>query len=198
MSRATLFYRFCRAGLCVLYRLFWRLEVRGREHIPADGGLIVAANHRSYGDPPLVSVAMTRPLHFLAKQELFTFAPFAWLITALNAHPLNREGDIAAIRAARKVLKEGDCLIIFPEGTRSRTDELGAARAGVGLLASMSGAPILPVYLHNSGYMKAFRKVTIEFGRPFRAADLGPDASHQQIAEETLRRIAGIRGRYLP
>jgi 1-acyl-sn-glycerol-3-phosphate acyltransferase len=170
----------------VLFKTIWRLKVTGDENVPATGAFIVAPNHRSYADPPLVGVAVFREVHFLAKKELFSFRPFGWFIKNLNAHPLNRAGDIAAFREAGRILKRGGALIVFPEGRRMGRDVFGSPKAGVGMLASSSGAPVLPVYIHQSGYMTQFRRVFVRFGQPVNPADYG---SYQEISEEVMRRI---------
>ena len=173
-----------------LFRTFWRLKVRGLENVPMSGPLIVAPNHRSYADPPLVGVAVPRPVYFLAKKELFSFPPFGWFIRQLNAHPLNRAGDIAAFREAARILKAGGGIIIFPEGRRIDGDTFGEAKAGLGMLASTTGAKILPVYIHDSARMTRFSRVEITFGKP-----LDPDgfSSYGDIAARVMTEIAALR-----
>lgn len=168
----------------------WRLHVSGLENVPRTGGLIVAPNHRSYADPPLVGVAVPREVHFLAKKELFSFRPFGWFIRNLNAHPLNRAGDIAAFREAARILKGGGALIIFPEGHRMKTDELGPPKAGIGMLAATTASPILPVYIENSGYMARFRRVFLRFGKPIAPQGF---STYADIAAEVMRQIAVLK-----
>jgi len=183
-------YLFIRAIATSLFRGVWRLKVVGAENVPRTGPLIVAPNHRSYADPPLVGVALPREVHFLAKKELFSFPPFGWFIRNLNAHPLNRAGDIAAFREATRILKSGGGLIIFPEGRRMDTDTLGPAKAGIGMLGALSGAPILPVYLHNSRFMVRFRRVEVHFGKPIDPKVFG---SYDEIATRVMADIAALR-----
>ena len=183
-------YPAVRALAYFIFKVGWRLRVSGIENVPTTGPLIVAPNHQSYGDPPLVGVAIPREVHFLAKQELFVFPPFGWLIRCLNAHPLNRAGDIAAFREAARIIKAGGAIIMFPEGRRMDPGVLGAPKAGVGMLASLTKAPVVPVYIHNSGYMTRFRRVSVRFGEKVDPAGFG---DYQAVAEEVMRRIAAMK-----
>jgi 1-acyl-sn-glycerol-3-phosphate acyltransferase len=176
-----------------IFRLVWRLRVVGTENIPPDGAIIFAANHRSLIDPPLLGSATHHYVNFLAKEELFRFRPFGWLIFNLHAHPLNRRGgDVAAFKMAKRVLGNGQALIVFPEGRRSKTDELGPARAGVGLLAQMAKCPVIPTYLHNSAYLKQLKPLTIAFGSSIWAE---PDESAQSVADRVMAAIAELQRR---
>jgi 1-acyl-sn-glycerol-3-phosphate acyltransferase len=178
-------------GLAAFFaKLGWRLKISGIENVPLTGPLIVASNHRSFADPPLVGCTIPREVHFLAKKELFAFGPFGWFIKNLNAHPLNRAGDIGAFREATRILKSGGAIIIFPEGRRMKTDELGPPKAGIGMLAKTTGAPVLPVYIENSGYMPKFRRVSLRFGRPI---DTARFAEYQAVADEVMREIGLLK-----
>ena len=184
-------YPSVRGLAAILFKLGWRLRVEGVENVPRNGPLIVAPNHRSYADPPVVGVSVPREVHFLAKQELFAFTPFGWFIRNLNAHPLNRKGgDISAFREAARIVKAGGALIMFPEGKRMKTDDLGKPKPGVGMLAATTKAPVLPVYIHNSGYMTSFRRILVRFGRP---VDPAKFASYQDIAVEVMRQIRSLK-----
>jgi len=132
------------------------LRVRGADHIPREGSVILAPNHRSYWDPPLVGVAAPREVYFLAKQELFSgtslFArAFARLITWLHAIPLRRTaGGHRALREALRLLRQGRVIVIFPEGTRNKTRyPLLPFRRGVVFLAYRAGVPVVPTWIKN-------------------------------------------------
>jgi 1-acyl-sn-glycerol-3-phosphate acyltransferase len=134
-----------------LARVLFRLQVIGREQLRALGnqtGVIIAANHSSNFDPLLVGWAAAREIYFLAKQELFRYRPFAWLIKTWNALPVSRGGmDIGAIRRCSALLRHKRTLVLFPEGTRSPTGELGSFKPGVAMLAALNSVPVVPCHI---------------------------------------------------
>ena len=147
------------------------LRVEGGEYIPEEGGVILASNHVSYLDPPVIGVASPRELSFLAKRELFKFPPFGALISRLNAIPLDRSGaPRAALKKAIGLLQNGKMVLLFPEGTRSRTGALGEARAGVGMISVATGLPVVPVYVEGTGKLLGallgIRGIRVRFGAP--------------------------------
>lgn len=130
-----------------LARLLLPLRVKGRERL-SSGGQIIAANHTSNFDPLIIGWAAAREIYFLAKEELFSYRPFAWLIWNWNALPVARGGfDLKAMRRCSAVLRRGQTLVLFPEGTRSRSGEIGRFKPGVGMLAVMNRAPVVPAYI---------------------------------------------------
>lgn len=146
-----LLYSATRLVLSPVVSLFTGCEVRGREHIPATGRLIVAANHVAYTDPPLVGFAARRELFYLAKEELFHVPVLGPLITAYNAIPIRRgRADVAGMAKAMEVVRSGRALIMFPEGTRSRDGNLLPARPGVGRIAHDAEALVVPCRLEGS------------------------------------------------
>ncbi len=142
-----------------VYGFFWRVlnflgsvltgfRVLGRSRVPFPGGCIVACNHVSFWDPPLVGTAIPREVHFLAKRELFRNRLFGWLISSFNAIPINREGvDRKGLKAAQDLLCSGEALLVFPEGTRQKSGRLGRPLPGMGALAMGAGVPIVPAYI---------------------------------------------------
>lgn len=144
-------YRFLQIVFRLLFYTVFRTRVYGRENIPKDGAVILAANHASNIDPPLMASLIERPVSYMAKIELFENPIFGAAIRRCHAFPVKRgASDRGAIKAAVTVLKEGHMLGLFPEGTRSKTGELQKAEAGIALIASMTGAPIVPVAILNS------------------------------------------------
>jgi 1-acyl-sn-glycerol-3-phosphate acyltransferase len=140
--------------LCTAVRLFmqpffhvyFRMRRSGMEHIPKTGPVILAANHRSFLDPFVIGMLTRRPVYYVAKRELFENPLQAWLLNRLGAFPVERgEGDEQSMSTARAILARGDCLVIFPEGTRIRGGRLHSPKRGVGRLALETGAPIVPV-----------------------------------------------------
>lgn len=150
------------------FRLFNRIEVKGLDRIPLSGPLIIVANHLSYADPPAILpyIAALRPLRVLAKKELFKIWPSGPLLRALGVIPVDRKregGDLGALRAAIDALNQGNCLVLFPEGTRAKGRKL-EPKAGVALLAHKTGAPVLPARIFNSENFLKLGKITIKFG----------------------------------
>jgi 1-acyl-sn-glycerol-3-phosphate acyltransferase len=184
--------------------MLFRLRGEGAEHVPSAGPVLIASNHASVLDPALVGVATARELTFLAKAELFDIPLFGGFIRRLNAHPVRREGsDAAALRTALRLLEEGRALLVFPEGTRSEDGQLGPGKPGVGMLAVLSGAPVVPAYIDGSG--RAWPRgqrlphrshITVYFGPAFRVArGEGPGRKGQYEAAARLMMAAIARVR---
>ena len=197
----------------VLDGLVWTVsgwQVRGRGNVPPRGGLIVASNHISYGDPPLIGVAAVRELHFLAKEELFRPPVFGPLIRRFNAIPIRRGmADLSGLTKAMDVLKSGGALIVFPEGSRMRDGELHPARPGVGMLAVNSDAAIVPCFISGSdrygGWLFRRTKLRVTFGlaRSWQylagdQADSPPGrALYQSVADGVMREIGALKAEQL-
>ena len=181
-------------------------EVRGRQHIPREGGLIVASNHISFWDPPMVGSALPREVHFLAKGELFRTPGLGPLIRSLNAIPIRRGvADLSGLSRALEVLKAGRALLMFPEGSRMRDGELHPARPGVGMMAVQGDVPIVPCYISGSSrpsrWVVRRTRVRVWFG-PARhwkeliepETDLTPGrALYHKVGESVMREIAILR-----
>jgi len=141
------FYDFAKAIVQPLTGALFAVTATGYENVPAAGPIIVAANHRSYLDPPLLASWFPRPVHWMAKEELFRIPVLGTLIRWCNAFPVTRgEGDIGSIRRALRILKEGGVVGIFPEGTRNIAGDV-EPKSGAVLLASMAHCPVVPVGL---------------------------------------------------
>ncbi len=165
-------YWLARAILQPSFRVYFRLQRVGREHLPSRGPLLLASNHRSFLDPFVIGMMVRRPVYYMAKRELFEKRWQAWILNALGAFPVDRgAGDAAAIDTAREILERGDCVVVFPEGTRVRPGPLGRPKRGVGRLALETGAPVVPVAVIGTEDVRAGwrirpRRVRVRAGRP--------------------------------
>ncbi|MBK8870557.1 MAG: 1-acyl-sn-glycerol-3-phosphate acyltransferase [Elusimicrobia bacterium] len=175
----------------ILYAVVWRCTVHGREHVPAAGPVLLACNHASFADPPLVGSSLDRPLYFMAKEELFRIPLFGAVLRGVHAFPVRRSrGDVGAFRTAQRLLAAGGALILFPEGRRRRDGVLGPPKAGVGWLAIQSGAPVVPVYVHNTHRMARFPSVAVRFGPPLA---VNPGEPADAFAQRVMAAIAGLQ-----
>lgn len=183
-----------------LARLLFRIEARGIGHVPRSGPALIVANHSSVLDPPIVAAAAPRPLHFLAKAELFSIPLFGRLISAVNARPVRRAtADPAALRAALRILQAGQALLIFPEGTRGDEGALREGKPGAGMLAVLSGAPVVPAYIEGSGlalprgrWLPRRTKICVTFGPPFTFSANGGPGRKERYREASRQMMAAI------
>lgn len=149
--------------LCTgILKPLYRTKVIGAENIPSTGGVMICSNHIDNLDPPIVGISSPRPIHFMAKEELFQLPVLKKLLPTINAFPVKRGmSDKQALRTALQILKEGKVLGLFPEGTRSKTGELGKGLAGAGFFALRTEADVIPCAI--IGPYKPFKQVTIVF-----------------------------------
>jgi len=172
-----------RAVFVPFFLIYFRLQRIGTEHLPRRGPLLLASNHRSFLDPFVIGTLVRRPVYYMAKRELFEHRLVAWLLNGLGAFPVDRgAGDEAAMETARAILARGDCVVVFPEGTRVRPGPLGAPRRGVGRLALQTGAPVVPVAVIGTedvrrGWRIRPRRVRIRVGAPL----LFPTLEHSSL-----------------
>lgn len=186
-------YWIVRALFQPFFHLYFRMSRIGREHIPAEGPVIFAANHRSFLDPFVIACMSRRPLYYVAKKELFAKPLSARILNALGAFPIDRgAADQDAMSTARAILERGDAVLIFPEGTRIRPGTLGSPKRGVGRLALETGAPVVPVAVIGTenirrGWRIRPHKVSIRAGAPLRFPKV--DEPSPQLAQAVTERI---------
>lgn len=186
-------YRRCVLAIAGLLTFIYcrRYEVTGRERVPASGGVIVVSNHLNNADPPMIQRALPRYVCFMAKKEMIDAPIIGPLFRAWGAFPVRRgEADLHALRAACHVVDAGEMLMMFPEGTRSRSGKLGDGHPGTAIIARRTGAPILPVAITGTESIRwpgifwrprSVRKIHVRIGDPFRLGD------GARVNSETLR-----------
>lgn len=159
-------------------RLWFRIRVAGVDHVPDEGGVILAPNHKNFLDPFFIGIVLRRRVRYMAKSELYT-GPLKWILPRLGAFPVHRgEADTVALGVARALLAEGEVVVLFLEGTRiAEPDVLGSPHHGAGRLALQTGAPIVPVAITGTshlwrGALPHVRRVQIAFLPPVTAADV--------------------------
>lgn len=187
-------YKIFRFLLRVIYRILFRLNAVGTEHVPVEGPVIIASNHISLLDPPAVGVLIKRQVHFMAKEELFKVPVLGSLIRSFGAYPVKRGGvSIDAIKSSINLLKSGKMMGVFPEGTRQKADDPAAAagaKKGTAMIALRSNATVVPVAI--VGGYKLFRRTTIIYGEPVDikavTAAEGQDI-YEAVTEEIMRHI---------
>jgi len=147
------------------FKLIRRWEVKGRSNLPEDGSLIVMANHISGFDPPIVGCVLNRQVFFMAKEELFKNSFWGWFFRKIGVFPVRRgKPDLSAIKRALRILKSGNVLGLFPEGTRHEPGNMGKVKLGAVMLALKSESPILPIGIKN---VKNNKRLKVSIGKPF-------------------------------
>ena len=196
------FYRFLSHNLPKFYKAFFGYRLEGLENVPMTGAVIVAPNHVSMMDPPIIAPGCPRELFFFAKQELFEVPVLSGIIRALNSFPVKREsGDRSAIRSAFQVLNAKRALLLFPEGTRSKNGLIQDPKNGLGMIAHRNRVNIVPVCVE--GTYKAWqfmfrRRIRVRFGKPISIApflnSIRPKKEiYRQIGLLTIQRIKELQ-----
>ena len=193
-----MFYKILKVIFRFTFNLLFSPKVIGAENVPKEGDMIMAANHMSNWDPPILGTYLPRTVGYMAKEELFKPAIAGAIIKSLNAFPVKRgASDRGAIKMALNILKKGLCLGIFPEGTRSRDGKLHKAQAGVSLIAAMSKAPVVPTALIGTNKIwskeEKFPQLTIVFGEPIYYEGKSNDkAALEEFSQEIMKKIENL------
>ena len=191
MSR---FYKVIRAILWVLAKILYPWEPIGEKNVPEHGGVVLCANHTSFVDPIHVLLANPkRQIRVMAKVELSKIPVLNWIMKGMEMVPVKRGlSDVSAIKESLRILKNGDLLLIFPEGTRVKKGQSVDAHSGAVVLAARAGAPVLPIYIEPKAL---FRKSRVIFGEPYELQFAGRKPTHeesQRLTEELMNRIRAL------
>ncbi len=186
------FYQFAKGVVAAVFFPLYRIEVKGKEHFPKDGAVLLCSNHIDNLDPPTVGISAPRQVHFMAKEELFRVPVLGGIVRKVGSFPVKRGmSDREALRKGLNVLKDGGVLGLFPEGTRSKDGKLGKGLAGAGFFALRSDALVVPCAV--IGTYKPFNKVRVYFGEPINLDSLRErKATAEEATEFIMSKIAEL------
>jgi 1-acyl-sn-glycerol-3-phosphate acyltransferase len=199
------FYGFFHYVAACFHVVWFRGEVVGTENFPTDGPFLIASNHASHFDPPIVGSYVPRQMRFFARKSLWNNKIMAWWLNQVETIPVERDsGDVGAIKRVLQALKENRAVVLFPEGTRSPDGNLQSPKAGVGLMACKTGVPVVPCRVYGS--FEAFGKgrkiprfgtpIDVVFGPPIAASEYDDPsagkARYELAAQRIMERIAAL------
>jgi 1-acyl-sn-glycerol-3-phosphate acyltransferase len=200
-------YGFCHYVLRVMFDMFFRGEVAGLEHLPASGGFLLAANHASFLDPPMIGCHLSRQIAYFARKTLWKPGVASWWLDEVGTIPVDRDGgqDVSAIKRVLKALRQERGLILFPEGTRTLDGRLQSAKPGVGFIAIKTQVPVVPVRIFGSfeacGKGRGLRlgsPVTVVFGPPLLPSAYDDPKAGKERAQIASERIMAEIARLTP
>lgn len=194
------FYKNAVKALSVLIKAMFFIKVEGIENIPQNGPCFVCCNHLSNWDPVFLAVAIKRPMHFMAKKELFSIPVVKNLVSVLGAFPVDRENaDFTAIKTALTHIKYENMVGIFPQGTRclGNPPETIGVKSGTGMMVFKTQSDVLPVSIYTDSYrVKLFKKVYVKIGKPITYDEYGPvekgQEEYQRISDTIFNRICSL------
>ena len=168
--------------------IVFRVKKVGEENIAKEGAYIVCANHRSNWDPPILVASTKRKMYVMAKEELFKNNFIRWFAKKCCVFPVKRgKMDLDSMKFSLKVLKEGQILMIFPEGTRNGMEKNGKAQNGAAFMALRTGVPVIPVGIQ--GEMKPFHKVTLRYGKPLDFSEYKSNKPEKEVLDKVSKEI---------
>lgn len=156
------FFRAC-------YTLIWRLKINGLENIPKNTGAVIASNHASLGDPPLIGCTIPWRVYYMAKKELFDIPVLGWIMKQINCFPVDRDrSDLTAVRTAVRIVSKNNILVMFPQGGRRKDGDPRSAqyKSGIGIVAALGRVPIVPCVVVNTGKLGKLARVTVNYLKP--------------------------------
>lgn len=158
-------YSIGKIGIKLILKVFYQIEVKGLENLPQERGIIICSNHTNNLDPLMVACFVNRPIHYMAKKELFKNKFITYILRKVNAFPVDRgKADISAIKHALKIVKQGNVLGIFPEGTRTKIEGTSKAEPGIAMIAIKGKVEVIPVGI--IGKYKIGQKIVLNIGQP--------------------------------
>lgn len=184
----------------VYFKLFYRIEVEGLENIPKEGALLIAGNHLSNADPPAIGAfaGLVRDSRFVAKKELFAIPVLGWFFRHCNYIAVDRKrtiGDMGALKEVVDALNRGESVVMFPEGTRSKTGKPQKPKSGIGFLVYKTEAPVLPVKIQGTFGWPWVRKIRVKFGTVIHLSkeeNIEPKIQYKQFANKIMDAINSI------
>ena len=184
----------------VYFRTFYDFKAEGLENIPKTGALIIAGNHLSNADPPAIGsfAGLVRDSRFVAKKELFSVPGLGWFFRRSGYIPVDRArtiGDFGALKEVVHALEQGQSVVMFPEGTRSKNGKPQKPKSGIGFLVYKTGAPVLPVKVEGTFGWPWVRKIRVKFGTVIhleKNPELEPKAQYKQFSNEVMEAINSI------
>jgi 1-acyl-sn-glycerol-3-phosphate acyltransferase len=193
------FYYFCKFFVNVFFKAFTRWNVNGKNNIPRKEPVIVVCNHLTFAEPLIIHILLHRPAYFAAKAGFFKFRPLAIIMRSFGTFPVQQgKADRDTIRLMESYLKQGSVLGIFPEGTRSRQDELLPALNGAALVAHRTGVSILPIGIYGTEQMRKrwwiFKRpvITINIGKPFKLPEGNGKMDRAEATDIIMKSIADL------
>lgn len=207
LKKSKFFYRFTISLMKLFFKLFYRVEVFGLEHFEK-GGAIIASTHSSYLDPPLIATCAPEEIHFLAKASLFKIPIIRSIIKALNTHPLKGSiKDLSTFKDVQDLIDKNYKVLLFPEGTRGFSNEIGPMKRGIALLFAKTRCKIIPLYIHgtfdawsrNHKFPRFGKKLVCIFGRPIHweeFAHLEPKEAQVQLMERIENSLHSLKKSY--
>lgn len=170
-------------AIYVYCKIVYRAKIIGRNNIPKTGAVILCGNHRTYLDPPLIEVTSTRKVRFIAKEELKSNKLFSFLCYIYDGIYVKRDSkDIGPMKVALKALKDGECIGIFPEGTRNGMEKNdGKLKNGAAYMSLKTGAKLVPIGI--KGEVKPFHRVTLTYGKPLDFSELLKEKTAKELED---------------